>query len=209
METAKLFVITFFAAFAGVVPPGLVNMTVAKSCLEGGKKSGILVAIGACSITLIHALIAILLANYINGNTYVRSILFRTGIVIFILMAIYFFISAKKAKVKHIEGVKHSGLHSLGKGVLISSLNVLPMTYFCALGVALNIKSGMQHEILSIGMFMLSAALGTFLALYLYVLGFHRIEKKAVKLTKYTNYLMAGLMVVLVILTLIRMYNEK
>lgn len=209
METAKLFVITFFAAFAGVVPPGLVNMTVAKSCMKNGKKSGVLVAIGACSITLVHALIAILLANYINGNTYVRHILFRTGIVIFILMAIYFLISAKKAKVKQLEGTKHSGLHSLGKGVLISSLNVLPMTYFCALGVGLNIESGMQHEILSIGMFMLAAALGTFAALYLYILGFERIEKKAVKLTRYTNYFMAGLMVVLIILTLIRMYNDQ
>ncbi len=209
METAKLFFITFFAAFAGVVPPGLVNMTVAKTCMESGKKSGILVAIGACSITLVHALIAILLANYIAHNEHVRNLLFRTGIVIFVLMAVYFFISAKKAKVKHVEIDKHTGLHNLGKGVLISALNLLPMTYFCALGVTLNVASGMKYEILSIAMFMLAAALGTFVALYLYIIGFQRVEKKSVKLTKYTNYFMAGLMIVLVILTLVRMYNEK
>ena len=209
METVKLFVITFLAAFAGVVPPGLVNMTVAKACLKSGKKSGILVAIGASSVTLLHALIAILLANYIAHNDYVRHILFRTGIVIFILMAIYFFIAAKKAKVKNIEGTKRSGMHNLGKGMLISSLNLLPMTYFCALGVTLNINSDMRYEILSIGLFMIAAALGTFVALYLYIIGFQHVEKKSVKLTRYTNYFMAGLMVVLVILTLIRLYNDK
>lgn len=209
MEIAKLFVITFFAAFAGVIPPGLVNMTVAKSCMDSGKKSGLLVALGACSITLVHALIAILLANYIAHNQHVRNLLFRTGIVIFILMAIYFFIAAKKAKVKHIEGTEHTVLHSFGKGVLISSLNLLPITYFFTLGVALNVTSGMKYEILSIGMFMLAAALGTFAALYLYILGFQRIEKKSVKLTKYTNYFMAALMLVLVILTIIRLYNDK
>ena len=201
--------ITFFAAFAGVVPPGLVNMTVAKTCMESGKKSGVLVAIGACSITLLHALVAILLANYIAHNDHVRNLLFRTGIVIFVLMAIYFFISAKKAKIKHIEVEKRSGLHNLGKGALISSLNLLPMTYFCALGVTLNVASGMKYEILSISTFMFAAALGTFAALYLYILGFQRIEKKSVKLTRYTNYFMAGLMIVLVILTVIRMYNDK
>ncbi|MEH6408058.1 MAG: lysine transporter LysE, partial [Leeuwenhoekiella sp.] len=40
METLRLFVITFFAAFVGVIPPGLVNMTVAKTCLKNGKQNG-------------------------------------------------------------------------------------------------------------------------------------------------------------------------
>ncbi|MFZ0491260.1 MAG: lysine transporter LysE, partial [Salegentibacter sp.] len=31
MEETKLFLITYFAALIGVIPPGLVNMTVAKT----------------------------------------------------------------------------------------------------------------------------------------------------------------------------------
>lgn len=64
MEEAKLFLITYLAAFIGVVPPGLVNMTVAKTCVEKGKKNGLYVAVGAGIIILIQAFIAVLLAKY-------------------------------------------------------------------------------------------------------------------------------------------------
>jgi len=63
LETTKLFIITFTAAFIGVIPPGLVNMTVAKTCVERGKQSGIIVALGASVVVLLQALIAIQLAN--------------------------------------------------------------------------------------------------------------------------------------------------
>lgn len=210
MEITKLFIITYLAAFVGVLPPGLVNMTVAKTCLQRGKKNGILVALGACFIVLFQALIAILLAKYIFNNDYVRNILLRTGVVIFILMGIYFLIAAKKSKVRRVKAVKHRGLRSLGKGVLISVINILPIPYFCALGAALNVNGQVTYHFLAIATFMLAAAAGSFTALYIYILGFERIQRKAVKLTKYTNYFMAALMLVLVILTLIRMfYTDK
>ncbi len=206
MEITKLFIITYFVAFVGVLPPGLVNMTVAKTCLQRGKKNGILVALGACIVVLFQALIAILLAKYIFNNDYVQNILLRTGVVIFILMGIYFLIAAKKAKVRRVKAAKHRGLRSLGKGVLISAINILPIPYFCALGAALNVSGQVSYHFFNIATFMLAAAAGSFTALYIYVLGFERIQRKAVNLTKYTNYFMAALMLVLVILTLIRMY---
>ncbi|MGB3775944.1 MAG: LysE family transporter [Leeuwenhoekiella sp.] len=206
MEITKLFVITYFAALVGVLPPGLVNMTVAKTCLQRGKKNGTLVAVGACVVVLFQALIAILLAKYIFNNEYVRNMLLRTGVVIFILMGIYFLITAKRARVKRVKPVKHKGLRSMGKGILISAINILPIPYFCALGAALNVSGQVTYHFGAIATFMLAAALGTFTALYMYVLGFQRIERRSVNLTKYTNYFMAALMLVLVILTLVRMY---
>ena len=98
MEETKLFLITYFAAFLGVVPPGLVNMTVAKTCLENGKKNGVYVALGAAFIVLIQAFIAVLLAKYIFDHPFVKKILLRAGLVIFIILGIYFFIQAKKKK---------------------------------------------------------------------------------------------------------------
>ena len=74
METTRLFFITFFASLIGVIPPGLINMTVAKTCLERGKKNGILVAIGASIVVFIQALLAVLLAKYIFFNPYVKNL---------------------------------------------------------------------------------------------------------------------------------------
>lgn len=204
METTKLFLITYFAALAGVIPPGLINMSVAKTCLQHGKKNGILVAVGASFVVIFQALIAIQLARYIFGNPYVQNMLLRTGIVIFGMMAIFFFIKAKRSRVKEVEIPKNAGLRSLGKGMMVSALNILPIPYFCALGVGLNVTGKVEYDVTAISMFILAAAIGTFTALYLYATFFARINKKSASFNRYSNYFMAGLMVVLVLITLIR-----
>lgn len=204
METTKLFFITYFAALAGVIPPGLINMSVAKTCLQHGKKDGILVAIGASVVVAFQALIAILLARYIFGNPFVQNMLLRTGLAIFLIMAIFFFVKAKRSRVKKVKIPKHAGIRSLGKGMMISVLNVLPIPYFCALGAALNVSGKVEYDIIAISFFIAAAVLGTFTTLYLYVIFFARIENKSASFAKYSNYFMAGLMLVLVIITLIR-----
>ncbi len=204
METTKLFFITYFAALAGVIPPGLINMSVAKTCVQHGKKDGVLVAIGASIVVAFQALIAILLARYIFGNPYVQNMLLRTGLVIFLIMAIFFFIKAKRSRVKKVKIPKHAGIRSLGKGMMISVLNVLPIPYFCALGAALNVSGKVEYDIIAISFFIAAAVLGTFTTLYLYVIFFARIDNKSASFAKYSNYFMAGLMLVLVVITLIR-----
>ncbi len=204
METTKLFLITYFAALAGVIPPGLINMSVAKTCVQQGKNNGLIVAIGASIIVMVQALVAILLAKYIFGNPFVRNMLLRTGLVIFIFMAIFFFIKAKRGKVKNVKISKHSGIRSLGKGMMMGVLNVLPIPYFCALGAALNVSGKVDYDILAITIFIAAATAGTFTALYGYVVFFDKISKKSESFAKYSNYFMAILMVVLVVVTLVR-----
>ncbi len=204
METTKLFFITYFAALAGVIPPGLINMSVAKTCVQHGKNNGFLVAIGASLVVAFQALIAILLARYIFGNPFVRNMLLRTGLVIFLIMAIFFFVKAKRSRVKKVKVSKHAGIRSLGKGMMVSVLNVLPIPYFCALGAALNVSGKVEYDIVAISVFIAAAVLGTFTTLYLYVVFFARIENKSASFAKYSNYFMAALMLVLVIITLIR-----
>lgn len=179
-------------------------MSVAKTCLQHGKKNGILVAVGASFVVIFQALIAIQLARYIFGNPYVQNMLLRTGIVIFGMMAIFFFIKAKRSRVKEVEIPKNAGLRSLGKGMMVSALNILPIPYFCALGVGLNVTGKVEYDVTAISMFILAAAIGTFTALYLYATFFARINKKSASFNRYSNYFMAGLMVVLVLITLIR-----
>lgn len=204
METTKLFFITYFAALAGVIPPGLINMSVAKTCVEHGKKNGLFVAIGASLVVAIQALIAILLARYIFGNPYVRNMLLRTGLVIFLFLAIFFFIKAKRSRVKKVTISKNAGIRSLGKGMMVSALNVLPIPFFCALGAALNVSGKVSYDVLAISIFIAAAVLGTFTALYLYVIFFVRIDNRSASFSKYSNYFMAALMLVLVIVTLVR-----
>lgn len=179
-------------------------MSVAKTCVERGRENGLLVAVGASIVVIIQALIAVLLARYIFGNPFVQNMLLRTGLVIFLIMAVFFFIKAKKNKVPKVKISKNRGLKSLGKGMMISALNVLPIPYFCALGAALNVSGKVEYDIMGISIFAIAAASGTFTVLYVYVLFFDRIDKRSQSFSKYSNYFMAGLMVILMIITLIR-----
>lgn len=206
MEETKVFLITYFAALLGVVPPGLVNMTVAKTCIEKGKRNGLYVAFGATAIVFLQALIAVLLAKYIFDNTFVQNILLRAGLVIFILLGIYFFIMAKRR-----GGIEHSSgkanANSIFKGMLVAVLNVFPIPYFVAIAGAMNVGGGVSYDWSLIFSFVIAAAIGSFTTLYFYVLSFIRIEEKAEEVAKYSNYFMAALMMVLVLITLIRIYN--
>lgn len=207
MEETKLFLITYLAAFLGVIPPGLVNMTVAKTCVEGGKKNGIYVAVGAAIIVFIQALIAVLLAKYIFDHPFVRRMLLRAGLVIFSILFVYFFLKAKnRNRLKHSN--KKATANNILKGMLVAVLNLFPIPYFVALAGAMDLSNTVTYNWSVIISFATAACLGTFTTLYLYVISFARIEEKVDSFARYSNYFMAGLMMVLIVITLIRMYNQ-
>jgi len=205
LEETKIFLITYFAALLGVVPPGLVNMTVAKTCVEYGKKNGIYVAIGASIIVFFQALIAVILTKYIFDNPFIRNILLRTGLVIFIVLMIYFYVKARSDS--HIKThSKKANSNSIFKGMLVALLNVFPIPFFVAMAAALNVGGEVGHDWSVMLLFVLAASLGTFTTLYFYVFSFWKIEDKTAVFAKYSNYFMAVLMLVLVIITLIRIF---
>lgn len=208
MEETKIFLITYFAALLGVVPPGLVNMTVAKTCLKRGKKDGIYVAFGASFIVLLQATIAIYLARYIFNHPYVNSILLRAGLVIFLILMVYFLVAAQRKR-KEVDVNHKSGKKSILKGLMIGALNVFPIPYFVALGAALNINGNVEYHLLNNAVFVLGASLGTFTTLYLYALFFAKIEAEENFFARYSNYFMAGLMLVLVVITFLRIFSQE
>lgn len=207
MEETKIFLITYFAALLGVVPPGLVNMSVAKTSLKRGQQNGMYMAIGASGIVLLQAAIAIQLAKYIFNNDYVNSVLLRAGLVIFLIMMVYFLVMAQRRR-KEVEVISTSGFRSVFKGMMIGALNVFPIPYFVALGAALNINGNVDYHLLNNAVFVLAAGLGTFTSLYFYALFFAKIEAEGNFFAKYSNYFMAGLMLVLVIITFLRIFND-
>lgn len=205
MEETKIFLITYFAALLGVVPPGLVNMSVAKTSLHKGKENGVYVGIGASLAVLVQALIALSLTRYIFNNPFVKNILLRAGLVIFIIMGVYFLIMAQRKR-KEVEITPTSGMRSVTKGIMIGALNIFPIPYFVAISAALNVNGRVEYHLLNNTVFVLAASLGTFTTLYLYAFFFARIEAEGNFFARYSNYFMAGLMLVLVVITFIRIF---
>ncbi|WP_430411548.1 lysine transporter LysE [Kordia sp.] len=201
-----LFFITFSAALLGVVPPGLINITAAKISTQKGKINGVIFSVGASLIVLIQAFIAVLISKYLYKNREVIDTLLKVALVIFILLGIYFFIIAKKKKEKRIRMVKVSKKSSFFKGIFLATLNVLPIPYFAGLNALWNVSGLMEFTVSYIIIFVLAAGLGTFAMLYMYVFYFDKSQSSSGKFSKHSDYILSVLMLVLVIITLIRIF---
>ncbi|UGU16682.1 LysE family transporter [Sinomicrobium kalidii] len=201
-----LFFATFSAASMGVLLPGLVNMTAAKTSALKGRTNGILFAVGASLIVIGQAYIGVLISKYLYRNTHIIDILMKIAVIVFSFFAIYFFVVGKKKKAKKMRSAYVSKRKSFFKGMLLSSLNLLPIPYFCGINAAWNVSGWIKFELADILVFILAAGLGTFATLYVYVVYFNKMEDRTEQLTKYSDYILSGLMLVLVIITLIRIF---
>ncbi|NEV94707.1 LysE family transporter [Psychroflexus sp. YR1-1] len=204
MEYLQIYLFTYLAALVGVIPPGLVNMSVAKTCLERGRRNGVLMAFGASSIVFFQALLAVLISKFIFSNPYVKNIFLQAGIAILILMFIYFLLSANYKKTQR-NIKKRTGTKSFFTGVLVSAINIFPIPYFVLIATLLSNNFKIAFSFYSDLFFALSAALGTLTTLYFYVIFMMRIGGKTELFKRYSNYFMALLMLILIVVTWFRL----
>ena len=205
-----LFFVTFSAALLGVVPPGLINITAAKISTQKGKMNGVIFAIGASLIVFVQAFIAVSISKYLYHNKEVIDALLKVALVIFSILGMYFFFTARKKKNKRIRMVKVSKKGSFLKGIFLATLNVLPIPYFAGLNALWNVSGLMKFEVLDISVFIVAAGLGTFAMLYMYVFYFDKSQSNSGRFSKYSDYILSLLMLILVIITLVRIYyNSK
>lgn len=209
MEILRFISFAFFAAFAGVVPPGLINMSVAKIAVEKSKKQGIIASLGAGVVNFIQAFISILMARYIIGHASVQSNMLKFGVVVFAGLTIYFLYAGmrNKPQKEKVEKKEKSSRRSFAKGFFLANLNILPIPYFVLISAQLSTKTDNAYDWLHIILFSLSTALGTFTVLYLYIIAFLKLGKGSNLIGKYANFFMAGLMFILCVTTIIRAYH--
>lgn len=207
MHEIHLFLITFFAALVGVIPPGLVNMAIAKTCVDFNVKAGKQKAFGAVIVVFVQALLAILIAKQILNNPNFKENILLAGILILGIMMIYFFIAARRQNIK--TESKKNGKHSQSflKGVLISSLNVFPIPYFVIISTLFTPENHIDFTWTTKLIFALSASLGSLTTFLAYVYFFDKIIKQNKLFKQYSNYFMAALMLCLLVITLYRVYG--
>lgn len=188
------------------VPPGLLNMNAAKTSVDKGKLNGIIFSLGVAVIIMTQAYIAVLISKFLYRNPEVIDILLKIALLVFAFFAIYFFISAKKNKVKNIRMVKVSKKNSFFKGMLLASLNLLTIPYYAGLNAMWNATGWIKFEIWDILTFVLAAGCGSFTVLYFYTIYFNKLEARTDRFSKNSNYILSLLMLVLLTITIIRIF---
>ncbi|MBS3738808.1 LysE family translocator [Mesohalobacter halotolerans] len=207
MHEVNLFIITFFAALVGVIPPGLVNMAVAKTCVDINKKAGKYKAFGAASVVFVQALIAILIAKEILKNPEFKDNILLVGLFVLSVLLVYFIISARRQKPTPLEHKSAKLTKSFMNGVVISGLNVFPIPYFVVISTLFTPQNHIDFTWTTKLIFSLSAALGSLTTFLLYVYFFDKIIKQNKLFKTYSNYFMAALMLCLLLITLYRLYG--
>jgi threonine/homoserine/homoserine lactone efflux protein len=191
----------------GVIPPGLVNMAIAKTCVDYSVKACKQKAFGAITVVFVQALLAIIIAKQILNNPNVKEKILIAGILILIGMMVYFFIAARRQNIESISNKKGKHSHSFMKGVLISSLNVFPIPYFVVISTLFTPENQIDFSWTTKLLFALSASLGTLTTFLAYVYFFDKIIKQNKLFKQYSNYFMAVLMLCLLLITLYRVYG--
>ncbi|MGW9684197.1 LysE family transporter [Flagellimonas sp. 2504JD1-5] len=203
-----LFFATFSAAFMATVPPGLLNMNAAKTSVEKGKLNGVIFSLGVSSMIMIQAYIAVLISKFLYRNPDVIDLLLKIALVVFAFFAVYFFIVAKRNKKKNLQEVGVSKKNSFFKGMLLAAVNLLTIPYYSGLNAMWNEAGWIKFEAWDITTFVLAAGAGTFSVLYLYTFYFNKLETKTNRFSKNSNYILSALMLVLLVITLIRIFYK-
>jgi len=201
-----LFFVTFSAAFMATVPPGLLNMNAAKTSVEKGKNNGIIFSLGVSTMIMMQAYLAVLISKFLFNNPEIIDLLMKIALGIFAFLALYFFVMAKKIKPNKIRIVKMSKKNSFFKGMLLAGLNLLTIPYYSGLNVMWNASGWIKFQVWDIATFILAAGSGTFTVLYLYTFYFNKLELKTKNFSKNSNYVISVLMVILLIITVIRLF---
>jgi threonine/homoserine/homoserine lactone efflux protein len=197
----------FIAAFIGIIPPGLINMTAAKVNLKEGKKNALWFVAGAILVIFFQVYVAVLFAQVIDNRPDVVTLLREVGFVIFSILTIYFLFFAKEPKAKKSKIKKHSKKSRFFLGMLLSGLNFFPIPYYVVVSVTLASYQLFVFESNIIFTFVMGSLLGSFAALYSYIGFFGRIEKKTDYIMKNMNTIIGSITGLVAVITLFNILN--
>jgi len=201
MEYFLHILLGFAMAFLSLLPPGMLNMTVVRTTIEKNKREGFWFALGAATVVILQAFIALAFAKYFANNPHIVERLKLAGIFVLFLLSVAFFLQARK-KFKG-EGSKRKG-RSFVVGFLMGSMNMLAIPFYLVLSSFLENRGMLIIEQPYITLFVLGVFLGSFSLFLVYLQFAMIIQKRAQFIARNINYILSILFFVLGILSLFK-----
>ena len=209
MMFALVLVLGLFVSIIGIIIPGMLNMTIAKISVKENQQQALNFAFGAVVVVFFQAFLGTYFAKFLDAHPFFSEGLKKIGTFIFIGLTIAFVILGFKAKSKKrkkvtIETKKNRFLY----GVVMSSLNMFAIPWFAFTSLMMASKDWFVYDLLSIVLFSISAASGTYFVFYLYALYFKKIEHKLSFIVQNINFFIAFLTGLVAISSLYKMYFQ-
>ena len=194
----------FMAAVIGIFPPGLINMTAAKTSVNDGRNRAMLFVFGALSIIFFQTYISVLFAQYINNHDEVVVLLREIGLIIFSVLSVYFLVFAKKPNTEQEKALQiKSKKNSFFIGMLISVINFFPIPYYVFVSVTLASFKIFSFDIFSIFCFVFGTVAGSFIVFYCYVVFFDKMKSKTDYFVRNMNTIIGTITGIVALITLV------
>lgn len=204
------FIIGFTAAFIGVIPPGLLNMSAAKISMKEGRKNALLFSLGVCVTVMLQTYIALLFARYLDRNPEIIATLQQVALGIFICLTVYFFFIAKDTR-RDVPNdlVRKSKKRRFFGGMFIAVLNVLPLPYWVYISVTFSVFGWFSFAPPELMAAVLASGLGTFIMLALYIQFFKRTGTTKSNAPKVNmNFIIGGITAIISLITAFKIFKD-
>ncbi len=194
-------------AIVGIIIPGMLNMTIAKISINENQKQALNFALGAVVVVFLQSFFGTYFAKFLDANPVFSDGLKKIGTFIFIGLTIAFLIMGLKAKKqKEIEVKIEAKRNRFFYGMALSSFNMFAIPWYALTSLMMASKDLFHYDIISILLFSISAAIGTYFVFYLYAKFFKLIEHKLTFIVKNINFLIAFLTGIVAVSSLYKMY---
>lgn len=188
-------------AYFGLISPGMLNMTALKIRINNGISESVKFAIGASVIVFIQAGIALYFADYFNKNPQIIERLKIAGVVVFLILSIFFLYLSRKELNPKASNTK--GNYFL-KGIGMSSINMLGIPFYLGISVFLAAENKILIEQPYIILFVFGASIGSFLLFSTYIIFAKYISDKVSFIAKNINLILSILFLGLGMFTLVK-----
>lgn len=209
MTFALALVLGLFLSIIGIIIPGMLNMTIAKISVKENQQQALNFAFGAVVVVFFQAFLGTYFAKYLDAHPFFSEGLKKIGTFIFIGLTIAFTFMGFKAKNnKNIKVTLETKKNRFLYGVVMSAFNMFAIPWYAFTSLMMASKDWFVYDLLSIVLFSLTAASGTYFVFYLYALYFKKIEHKLFFIVQNINFLIALLTGLVAISSLYKMYFQ-
>ena len=198
----------FLIAFIGIIPPGMLNMMVAKLSVNESKKAGLLFGYGAAFIVIVQCFLGLYFAKFLDSHPVVSENLKKFAVFIFIILTIVFIYNGLKPKKEKPEVTIQNKKNRLFYGVILSSFNMFAIPYYVFASLTLSSKNAFHFSTVTNLVFTLGAGLGTLLVFQIYASLFKKIEGKVGFLIRNINFIIAAITGIVAISSIYKMVTS-
>lgn len=200
------FILAVLFSSVGVLPPGIVNMTVANYSAKKSLKKAKKFVYGAILVVFIQSGLAFYFATFLQDHPTIIQNLKLVGCVVFILLTIFFLGKGIQVYLQAKDAINNkpakSKLKPFYHGIFISALNVFPIPYYAFVSLYLSafIPSFFDY---SMGLlFVLGATFGTGIVFIGYAYLFRKIKHKMAFFIQNINFFIAAITALIAVFTI-------